>query len=104
MFEILGVNQIVAACVADFFVDNEQFAMVTQVAAGKQGFEYAHGQSSVDLYACMAQGAYPTAAEKVAAAHGICQDDAVYATLGSLDNGLEQGFDFALWFDDVERQ
>ncbi len=81
-FEEAGIGEVEAAGVADFAVDDEDFAVVAQVGAGEEGAPDADGQGGVDFYAGFAQGFYPAAVEKAAAADGVGEDGAIQTSVG----------------------
>ena len=104
LFEKARVNQVKAAGVADFFIHNQNLAVVAQIGAGKERAPQAHRQCGMHFHAGAAQFGHPIAVEKVFTAHRIGQNHAVYTALRGRNHRIQQGFDFPLRLDNVKRQ
>ena len=104
MLEKPRVHQIEAARVGNQIIHNQNFAVVAQIAAGKQGFKQPHRQRCHNPHARLAQLRFPFAAQKCAAAHRVCQNCAFHAALCRIAHRAQQRLNFPLRLNNIKRQ
>ena len=82
LFEQARIDQVVAAGVGDAVIDDEDFAVVAQIAAHPQRFQQADRQRFCHLHPCRAQALRPRRTPKTAAAERVCEQLAAHTAPG----------------------